>query len=121
MKKKNKVVYIGMSADIFHHGHINIISKAKKYGDVHIGLLNDKAVADHKRLPYLNWKNRKKILENINGVKKVFEQFEWDYVPTILKLKPDVMVHGKDWLDGPLASYRRLAIDALKSAKFWFR
>ncbi len=113
--KKNKKVYIGMSADVFHHGHINIISEARKYGDVIIGLLNDKAVADHKRLPYLNWINRKKIIENIKGVTDVFEQKEWDYAPTILKYKPDYMIHGTDWLEGPLAPYRDLALKALNT------
>ena len=112
---KNKRVYIGMSADVFHHGHVNIISEARKHGDVIVGLLNDRAVAGHKRLPYLNWKNRKKIIENIKGVTEVFEQSEWDYAPTILKYKPDFMVHGTDWLEGPLAPYRNLAIKALES------
>ena len=104
-----------MSADVFHHGHVNIIKEARKYGDVIVGLLNDKAVSDHKRLPYLNWENRKKIIENIKGVTQVFEQFEWDYAPSILKYKPDFMVHGTDWLTGPLAPYRDLAIKALES------
>ena len=110
-----KKVYIGMSADVFHHGHVNIINEASKHGDVIVGLLNDKAVAGHKRLPYLNWENRKKIIENIKGVTEVFEQLEWDYAPTILKYKPDYMVHGTDWLQGPLAPYRDLAIKALES------
>ena len=110
-----KKVYVGMSADVFHHGHVNIIKEARKYGDVIVGLLNDKAVSDHKRLPYLNWENRKKIIENIKGVTQVFEQLEWDYAPSILKYKPDFMVHGTDWLTGPLAPYRDLAIKALES------
>ena len=110
-----KKVYVGMSADVFHHGHVNIIKEARKHGDVIVGLLNDKAVSDHKRLPYLNWENRKKIIENIKGVTQVFEQFEWDYAPSILKYKPDFMVHGTDWLTGPLAPYRDLAIKALES------
>lgn len=110
-----KKVYVGMSADVFHHGHVNIINEASKHGDVIVGLLNDKAVAGHKRLPYLNWENRKKIIENIKGVTEVFEQLEWDYAPTILKYKPDYMVHGTDWLQGPLAPYRDLAIKALES------
>ena len=110
-----KKVYVGMSADVFHHGHVNIIKEARKYGDVIVGLLNDKAVSDYKRLPYLNWENRKKIIENIKGVTQVFEQSEWDYAPSILKYKPDFMVHGTDWLTGPLAPYRDLAIKALES------
>ena len=111
----SKTVYVGMSADVFHHGHVNILREARKYGEVIVGLLNDKAVAEHKRLPYLNWQHRKEIIENIKGVTKVFEQQEWDYSPTILKYKPDYMIHGTDWIEGPLAPYRSLAIKALKS------
>ena len=110
-----KKIYIGMSADIFHHGHINIISEARKYGEVIIGLMSDKIVSDYKRIPYLNWENRKKIIENIKGVKEVFLQNEWDYAPTILKYKPDYMFHGTDWIEGPKAPYRKLALNALNS------
>ena len=49
----SKTVYIGMTADIMHPGLIRIINEATKYGDVIIGLLTDKAIAEHKRLPYL--------------------------------------------------------------------
>lgn len=106
-------VYIGMTVDILHHGHINIIEQARKYGDVIVGLLSDSAVADHKRLPYLTFDYRKQIVENIKGVTKVVEQNEWDYAPNILKYKPDIMVHGDDWLAGPLMPYREKARAAL--------
>ena len=58
--KKNKTVYIALTADILHHGHINLIEKARMYGEIIIGLLTDEAVADNKRLPYLNYEQRKK-------------------------------------------------------------
>lgn len=106
-------IYIGMTLDILHHGHINIINKAKDYGDVVIGLLTDKAVANYKRLPYLSWDQRKIIVENISGVKEVVAQNEWDYAPNIRKYKPEYMAHGTDWLEGPLAPYRKRAIEAL--------
>ena len=106
-------VYIGMTVDILHHGHINIIEQARKYGDVVIGLLSDAAVADHKRLPYLTFEYRKQIVENIKGVSKVVVQDEWDYAPNLRKYKPDIMVHGDDWLEGPLAPYRDKARAAL--------
>ena len=64
-------VYIGMTVDVLHHGHINIINEATKYGSVIIGLLTDAAIADHKRLPYLSYDKRKIIIENISGVDKV--------------------------------------------------
>ena len=34
-------MYIGMSADIVHHGHVNIINVAKSLGRVVVGLLTD--------------------------------------------------------------------------------
>ena len=74
MNNKDKKVLIAMSADIFHHGHINIINKASKHGKVIISLLSDKTISKYKRVPYLSWNNRKKILENIKGVHKVILQ-----------------------------------------------
>ena len=106
-------VYIGMTIDILHHGHINIIEHARQYGDVMIGLLTDAAVANHKRLPYLNYEQRKKVIENIRGVTSVVPQDEWDYGPNLRRYRPDFMVHGDDWLEGPLAPYRQKALDAL--------
>jgi len=106
-------VYIGMSLDILHHGHINVIEKAREYGEVIIGLLTDAAIADHKRLPVLTYEQRRKIAENLAGVAEVVPQHEWDYSINIRKYRPDFMVHGDDWHEGPLAPYRELAIAAL--------
>jgi phosphoenolpyruvate mutase len=106
-------VYIGMSLDIIHHGHINLIEKARLYGDIIIGLLTDAAIADHKRLPFLTYEQRKRVAENINGVIDVVPQDEWDYTKNILKLKPDFMMHGDDWNEGPSVRYRDQAIKAL--------
>lgn len=102
-----------MTVDVLHHGHINIIAKAREFGDVIIGLLTDSAVADHKRLPYLTYEHRKQIIENIVGVSRVVPQDEWDYVSNIKRYRPDFMVHGTDWLEGPLAPYRKRALEAL--------
>ena len=44
-----KTVYIAMSTDILHEGHINVINKGVEYGDVIIGLLSDKAISEYKR------------------------------------------------------------------------
>jgi len=105
--------YIGMTVDILHHGHTNIIAEARKHGDVLIGLLTDEAIAGHKRLPYLGWEQRRQILENIVGVTRVVPQETWDYAPNIRKYRPDVMVHGTDWLSGPLVVFRERALEAL--------
>ena len=55
-------VYVGMCADLIHHGHLNIIKEAGKYGEVVIGLLTDSAVASYKRLPALSYEQRKIVV-----------------------------------------------------------
>ncbi|MBQ2510972.1 MAG: phosphoenolpyruvate mutase [Bacteroidales bacterium] len=97
----NKKVYLGMIADIMHPGLINIITEGAKYGDVMIGLFTDKAIATHKRLPYLSYEQRKNVVEHINGVAEVVPQDEWSYVPNLMKYKPDYIIHGDDWCEGP--------------------
>ena len=78
MEKEVKV-YLPMSADLIHNGHINIIKKASEFGQVTVGLLTDKAVARYKRVPFLTFKQRKFIAENIVGVHKVIQQEDDDY------------------------------------------
>jgi len=110
---KNKTVYIALSVDVLHHGHINLINHAKKYGKVIAGLLTDSAISTQKRLPLLNFDQRKKILENISGISKVVPQNEWEYAKNILKLKPDYMIHGDDWITGSDKNLRSSSIKAL--------
>ena len=111
---KKKFVYIGLTADTIHHGHINLIENAKRYGNVIVGLLTDKAVSDYKRLPLLSYEHRKKILMNIKGVEKVVAQNEWDYSTNIRKFKPEYMLHGNDWIIGSMSSVRKNVIKELK-------
>jgi len=101
IKEKRKTVYLGMIADIMHPGLINIISEGAKYGDVMIGLFTDKAIATHKRLPYLTYEQRKNVVEHIQGVVQVVPQDDWSYVPNLRKYKPDYIIHGDDWVEGP--------------------
>jgi phosphoenolpyruvate phosphomutase len=96
-----KKVYLGMIADIMHPGLINIINKGAEYGDVIIGLFTDKAIATHKRLPYLTYEQRETVVRSIQGVADVVPQDDWSYVPNLVKYKPDYIIHGDDWLEGP--------------------
>ena len=66
--KHNKLVYVGMSADLVHPGHMNLLKVAADLGDVVVGLLTDKAIASYKRLPYMAFAQRKEVIENIKGV-----------------------------------------------------
>lgn len=109
----NKIVYVGMSADLIHPGHLNIIKEAAKLGDLYIGLLTDKAIASYKRLPYLAFEQRKAIIEALKGVVKVIPQETLDYRPNLEKLKPDFVVHGDDWKEGVQRQTRQQVIDTL--------
>ena len=74
-----KTVYVGMSADIIHPGHLNIIQVAAKLGRVTVGVLTDAAIASYKRLPYLDYEQRALIVSNLKGVDAVVPQTTLDY------------------------------------------
>ncbi len=111
---KNKKVYIALSVDFVHHGHMNLIEKARQLGEITLGLLTDKAIASKKELPYLNYNQRLQIVKNFNGIKKVIPQNEWDYSNNILKIKPDYFVHGDDWNFNGEIQLKENALKALK-------
>lgn len=108
-----KSVYVGMSADLIHPGHLNIIHAARGLGEVTVGLLTDQAIASYKRLPFLSYEQRKVIVENIKGVKEVIPQETLDYVPNLQKLRPDYVVHGDDWRTGVQKEVRARVIELL--------
>ncbi|MBF0232219.1 MAG: phosphoenolpyruvate mutase [Desulfamplus sp.] len=108
-----KTVYVGMSADLVHPGHMNIIKKARELGDVIIGLLTDEAIASYKRVPFMNFEQRKEVIENIKGVSRIIPQTTLDYTANLKLLKPDFVVHGDDWKEGVQAKTRQKVIDVL--------
>jgi phosphoenolpyruvate phosphomutase len=113
MDRKEKIVYVGMSADIIHPGHLNIIHEAKKYGKVIVGVLTDKAIASYKRLPYLNYQQRSLIVSNLKGVSEVIPQETLDYRPNLERIHPDFVIHGDDWKEGVQAKTRQQIINKL--------
>lgn len=109
----SKLVYVAMSADIIHPGHLNIIREASKLGDVTVGVLTDAAIASYKRLPYMNYEQRAAVVAALKGVTHVIPQEELNYIPNLLRLKPDFVVHGTDWREGVQAKTRQGVIDTL--------
>ena len=112
--KKKKIVYVGLSADILHAGHINILKIASSYGEVIVGLLTDEAIASYKKVPYLDFKQRKIVLENMKHVTKVIPQETLDYVENLNIIKPHYVVHGDDWKSGIQKKTRDKVIKVLK-------
>lgn len=114
--KTRKKVYVGLAVDIIHEGHINILKIANKLGDVIVGLLTDEAIASYKNIPYLDYKRRKIIIQNIRYVKKVIPQNTLSYVPNLNLIRPDFVVHGDDWKSGVQKKTRS---DVIKTLKKW--
>ena len=108
-----KKVYVGMSADLLHPGHINILKKAAELGDVTVGILTDKAIASYKRLPFMSFEQRKVVVENIKGVSKAIPQETLDYTDNLNLIKPDIVVHGDDWKEGIQIKTRQQVIKTL--------
>lgn len=101
-----KSVYVGMSADIIHPGHINLLREAAKLGRVTVGLLTDSAIASYKRLPFMTYEQRLEVIQAISGVAEVVAQETLDYRKNLVRLKPDIVVHGDDWKEGVQSTTR---------------
>ena len=116
MKDNNedKIVYMCMSTDIIHGGHIKIINKAKKLGKLIIGVLSDEVVMGYKRIPLVPFEERKKLYKNIEGIYKVVEQKELSYKDNIKRIQPDYVVHGDNWVTGYQQPIREEVIELLK-------
>mmetsp|Transcript_114126 Transcript_114126/g.277081 ORF Transcript_114126/g.277081 Transcript_114126/m.277081 type:complete len:175 (+) Transcript_114126:72-596(+) len=108
-----KLVYVGMAADILHHGHVNIIETAAALGRVVVGLLTDEAIESYKRKPKVYYNNRKRLIGYLKGVDLVVPQTTLDYRPNLRLLQPDIVVHGDDWKTGPQAKTRAQVIECL--------
>jgi len=62
----------------------------------------------------MRYEQRKVVLENIVGVKEVVAQESLDYVPNLLKIKPDYVLHRDDWNTGVVRETRQRVIETLK-------
>lgn len=92
-----KRVMVDMSATIIHHGHIRLLERASKYGDVVVGLTTDEEILNKKGyFPELSYEQRKEVLEAIKYVKEVVPT-NWKLDnSTLEKYNIDFLVHGDD-------------------------
>jgi glycerol-3-phosphate cytidylyltransferase len=94
---KKKKVLVDMTISILHHGHIRLLKKASKYGNVIVGLTTDKDLIKYKKIRALKFKYRKEILKSIKYVKDVIP-CGWKVTNSFLrKNKIDIIVRGDDY------------------------
>lgn len=101
-----KTVYTCFCTDVIHEGHMNIIQKAREYGDVIVGVLSDSAMIRFNRFPTVSFEERMKLVTEIEGVSQVVVQDEIAYDEVIRRLHPDYVIHGDNWISGPMRALR---------------
>lgn len=100
------VVYTALGTDVIHEGHLNILRHAQEYGTVIVGALSDKALIRYSRFPTVPQEERVKLYESLEGVSRVIIQDDYLYDDVIATLKPDYVVHGDNWQNGPERAIR---------------
>ncbi len=110
---KMKKIYACFCTDVIHEGHINILRKAREYGKVIVGILSDEAMIRYNRFPTISIEERKKIIDDTGLVDSVIIQDEIMYDKIIEKIRPDYVIHGDNWCNGPENAIRKNVIENL--------
>ncbi|NOH16447.1 phosphoenolpyruvate mutase [Clostridium cochlearium] len=93
---------------------MNIINEAKKYGELIAGVLSDEACVKFDRFPTIQVKDRVELFEKLPEVNKVVVQKTVSYKDMLNELKPDYVIHGDNWKNGPQSVIRQEVIEILK-------
>ncbi|OPD30521.1 phosphoenolpyruvate phosphomutase [Clostridium botulinum] len=107
-------IYACFSTGVIHEGHMNIINEAKKYGSVIVGVLSDEACVKFDRFPTNKIEDRVEMFEKLPQVNKVVIQKTTSYKDVLNELKPDYVIHGDNWNNGPQSVIRQETIEILK-------
>ncbi|MBP2654428.1 MAG: glycerol-3-phosphate cytidylyltransferase [Firmicutes bacterium] len=85
--------------DLLHYGHINLLRRAKAFGDyLIVGLSTDRFNQIKHKQAYFSYSKRKLLLEAIRYVDLVIPEDTWDQkLEDIHRLEVDIFVMGDDW------------------------
>ena len=86
--------------DLLHYGHINLLRRAKQYGDyLIVALSTDEFNWNEKNKKcFFSYEQRKQLLESIRYVDLVIPEENWDQKRTDVKeYHIDTFVMGDDW------------------------
>ena len=109
-----KKVYTCFCTDVIHEGHINILKKAAEYGEVYVGVLSDEAMVGFNRFPTISLEQRMEIVRETGLVHNVIVQNEITYDRVLEDMRPDYVVHGDNWKEGPEAFIRDNVVNNLR-------
>ena len=85
--------------DVLHHGHVNLLKRAKELGDyLIVALSSDEFNLLKNKKAYYTYEQRKMILEALRYVDLVIPENTWEQKRyDVLKYQADVFVLGNDW------------------------
>jgi len=109
-----KTVYACFSTDFIHEGHLNIISEAKKYGRVVVGVLSDRAKVRFDKFPLTTFQERFEMIKNLDGVDEAVVQDSVLYGDVIAQIKPDYVIHGDNWKEYPRSVIKDNVVENLE-------
>lgn len=91
-------VYTDMVADLFHHGHVELLRRARALGDeLVVGIHSDDTVASYKRRPVMTMDERIRVVEACRYVDEVVPDAPLSVTRPYLELhRVDLVVHGDD-------------------------
>ena len=109
-----KTIYTCFCTDNIHEGHMNILNKAKEMGRVVVGVLGDEAMIRYNRFPVKSLEERVQMIKDLGIADEVVVQNEVFYDTILSEIKPDVVLHGDNWKEGPEKSIRENVIAVLE-------
>lgn len=85
--------------DLLHYGHINLLKRAKSFGDyLIVALSSDEFNTLKGKKSFFNYDQRKSLLEAIRYVDLVIPEINWDQkISDVHEYNVDVFVIGDDW------------------------
>ncbi|MHA1753950.1 MAG: adenylyltransferase/cytidyltransferase family protein [Candidatus Odinarchaeia archaeon] len=96
--RKRKTVLIGGTFDIIHGGHLYLMKKASKFGDLIVVVARDENVKKIKgHFPIIPEEQRLAVVKGLKYVKKaVLGKKGGDFLQIVKELKPDYLILGPD-------------------------
>jgi phosphoenolpyruvate phosphomutase len=93
-----KNIYVDMVGDLFHFGHVELLRRAKEFGQkLIVGVHNDETVMSYKRRPVLSMKERIAVIESCKYVDQVIPDAPLVVTSKYLEENQiDLVIHGDD-------------------------
>jgi glycerol-3-phosphate cytidylyltransferase len=85
--------------DMFHIGHLNLLKRAKEYGDrLIVGVSSDAFNQLKGKKTLIPFKDRKEIVASVKYVDLVISENSWEQkIEDIQKYNVDIFIIGDDW------------------------